>query len=38
MGKIVKLLTSLKARCEKILANKGSQVVVVNPDVVLKTA
>jgi hypothetical protein len=34
MNKIVELLTCSKARCEKMLANKGFQIVVANPETV----
>jgi hypothetical protein len=37
MNKIVELLTCSKARCEKMLANKGFQIVVANPEILLTT-
>jgi hypothetical protein len=37
MNKIVELLTCSKARCEKMLANKGFQVVVANSEILLTT-
>ncbi|KAF2029451.1 hypothetical protein EK21DRAFT_112826 [Setomelanomma holmii] len=37
MNKIIELLTCSKARCEKLLAGLGLQLVIANSDVVLRT-